>query len=103
MSFEVNRRLVARRGPLEAGAAIDPVTAENGPVYFVKGSHLGGILPTRPSGVRGNSIGLADPASVPSIGKTAAHLRHVRITSPPARIRTHCRAFWVAAASRTGV
>lgn len=45
--------------------AIDPVTAENGPVYFVKGSHLGGILPTRPSGVRGNSIGLADPASVP--------------------------------------
>jgi ectoine hydroxylase-related dioxygenase (phytanoyl-CoA dioxygenase family) len=45
--------------------AIDPVTPENGPVYFVKGSHLGGVLPTRPSGVRGNSIGMAEPSPVP--------------------------------------
>jgi ectoine hydroxylase-related dioxygenase (phytanoyl-CoA dioxygenase family) len=37
----------------------------NGPVYFVKGSHLLGMLPTKPSGVRGNSIGLAEPSSVP--------------------------------------
>lgn len=40
--------------------AIDPVTAANGPVTFVKGSHRLGPLPTRPSGVRGNSIGLAE-------------------------------------------
>ncbi len=45
--------------------AIDPVTESNGPIYFVKGSHLGGVLPTKPSGVRGNSIGMAEPSSVP--------------------------------------
>jgi len=45
--------------------AIDAVTLENGPVYYVKGSHLGGVLPTKPSGVRGNSIGLAEPSPVP--------------------------------------
>lgn len=39
--------------------AIDAVTEANGPVIYVKGSHLGGMLPTKPSGVRGNSIGLA--------------------------------------------
>jgi phytanoyl-CoA hydroxylase len=44
--------------------AIDAVTEENGPVFFVKGSHRNGVLPTRPSGVRGNSIGLAEPSSV---------------------------------------
>ena len=27
MSYEVNRRLVARRGPLETSATVDPVTA----------------------------------------------------------------------------
>ena len=45
--------------------AIDAVTPENGPVYYVRGSHLGGVLPTKPSGVRGNSIGLAEPPPVP--------------------------------------
>ncbi|MEZ5385988.1 MAG: phytanoyl-CoA dioxygenase family protein [Prosthecobacter sp.] len=45
--------------------AIDAVTDANGPVYFVKGSHKQGILPTRPSGVRGNSIGMASPSDVP--------------------------------------
>jgi phytanoyl-CoA hydroxylase len=39
--------------------AIDPVTGANGPVTYVKGSHRLGPLPTKPSGVRGNSIGLA--------------------------------------------
>ncbi len=39
--------------------AIDPVTKENGPVYFNKGSHKCGMLPTKLSGVTGNSIGLA--------------------------------------------
>jgi phytanoyl-CoA hydroxylase len=45
--------------------AIDAVTLENGPVYFITGSHEQGMLPTRPSGIRGNSIGLADPPNVP--------------------------------------
>jgi ectoine hydroxylase-related dioxygenase (phytanoyl-CoA dioxygenase family) len=45
--------------------AIDGVTEANGPVFFVKGSHTCGVLPTRPSGVRGNSIGLAEPPCVP--------------------------------------
>lgn len=45
--------------------AIDAVTEANGPVFFVKGSHKEGMLPTKPSGVRGNSIGMAEPSSVP--------------------------------------
>jgi ectoine hydroxylase-related dioxygenase (phytanoyl-CoA dioxygenase family) len=45
--------------------AIDPVTSENGPVFFVKGSHRDGVRPTKPSGVRGNSIGMAEPSTLP--------------------------------------
>ena len=45
--------------------AIDAVTEANGPVFFVKGSHKGGMLPTKPSGVRGNSIGMAEAPAVP--------------------------------------
>ena len=45
--------------------AIDEVTAANGPVLFVKGSHLLGPLPTKPSGVRGNSIGMAVASEQP--------------------------------------
>ncbi|MEQ1752405.1 MAG: phytanoyl-CoA dioxygenase family protein [Prosthecobacter sp.] len=45
--------------------AIDAVTEANGPVFFVKGSHKGGMQPTKPSGVRGNSIGMAEPSGVP--------------------------------------
>ncbi len=45
--------------------AIDAVTQANGPVFFVKGSHKLGVLPTKPSGVRGNSIGMAEPSAVP--------------------------------------
>ncbi len=50
---------------LTVWVAIDEVTAANGPVFFVKGSHKDGMLPTKPSGVRGNSIGMAEPSSVP--------------------------------------
>ena len=45
--------------------ALDAVTQANGPVFFVKGSHQLGMLPTKPSGVRGNSIGMAEPTTVP--------------------------------------
>lgn len=46
--------------------AIDAVTEANGPVTYVKGSHRLGPLPTKPSGVRGNSIGLAE---MPAVGE----------------------------------
>jgi phytanoyl-CoA hydroxylase len=45
--------------------AMDPVTLANGPVYYVRGSQRAGMLPTKPSGVKGNSIGLAEPPTVP--------------------------------------
>lgn len=46
--------------------AIDPVTEANGPVFFLRGSHREGARPTKPSGVRGNSIGLAEPPEAPA-------------------------------------
>ncbi|MCB1209052.1 MAG: phytanoyl-CoA dioxygenase family protein [Verrucomicrobiales bacterium] len=45
--------------------AIDPVTPANGPVYFIKGSNKEPVPPTQPSGVRGNSIGLAETPKMP--------------------------------------
>lgn len=45
--------------------AMDAVTMANGPVYYVRGSQQAGILPTKPSGVKGNSIGLAEAPTVP--------------------------------------
>ena len=50
--------------------AIDPVTRENGPVYYIRGSHQRGMLPHRPSGVKGNSMGLdaAFDDSAPLVG-----------------------------------
>jgi len=40
--------------------ATDPVTRENGPVTYMKGSHKLGHLEHTPSGVAGNSMGLAE-------------------------------------------
>jgi phytanoyl-CoA hydroxylase len=45
--------------------AIDPVTVENGAVYYLKGSHRLGMLPTKPSDAPGNSIGLAELPDAP--------------------------------------
>jgi phytanoyl-CoA hydroxylase len=45
--------------------AMDAVTMANGPVYYVRGSHKTGMLPTKLSGVKGNSIGLAEAPDVP--------------------------------------
>jgi ectoine hydroxylase-related dioxygenase (phytanoyl-CoA dioxygenase family) len=39
--------------------AIDAATWENGPIYYLKGSHTSGVHPHRPSGIAGNSMGLA--------------------------------------------
>ena len=40
--------------------AIDAATLANGPIYYLKGSHTLGVLPHRPSGVAGNSMGLGE-------------------------------------------
>ncbi len=40
--------------------ALDPVTRENGPVTYMRGSHKLGHLEHKPSGVAGNSMGLAE-------------------------------------------
>ncbi|HZZ42489.1 MAG TPA: phytanoyl-CoA dioxygenase family protein [Tepidisphaeraceae bacterium] len=39
--------------------AMDAATEANGPIFYLKGSHRGGTQPHRPSGVAGNSMGLA--------------------------------------------
>jgi ectoine hydroxylase-related dioxygenase (phytanoyl-CoA dioxygenase family) len=54
--------------------AIDTVTVENGAVYFIKGSHKLGILSTKPSGVTGNSIGLAEVPDIPKSEQFCATL-----------------------------
>lgn len=54
--------------------AIDPVTVENGAIYFMKGSHRQGVLPTKQSGVTGNSIGLAEQPTTPKSEQFCATL-----------------------------
>ena len=39
--------------------AMDAAMDANGPIFYLKRSHRGGTLPHRPSGVAGNSMGLA--------------------------------------------
>jgi len=41
--------------------ALDAATHENGPIYYIRGSHRGGLLPHGASGVSGNSMGLKAP------------------------------------------
>ena len=60
---------------LTVWVAIDPVTVENGAVYFIKGSHQQGVLPTKPSGVTGNSIGLAEEPSISKADQFCATLQ----------------------------
>jgi len=55
--------------------AIDRVTVENGAVYFIKGSHKLGMLPTQQSGVQGNSIGLAETLETPKSDQFCATLQ----------------------------
>ncbi|MBL4883347.1 MAG: phytanoyl-CoA dioxygenase family protein [Planctomycetaceae bacterium] len=54
--------------------AIDRVTVENGAVTFILGSHQQGMLPTKPSGVTGNSIGLANEPTTPKSEQFCATL-----------------------------
>jgi phytanoyl-CoA hydroxylase len=59
---------------LTVWVAIDSVTVENGSVYFIKGSHKSGLLPSKPSGVTGNSIGLAVMPDIPQSEQFCATL-----------------------------
>ena len=59
---------------LTVWVAIDHVTVANGAVYFVEGSHKLGMLPTKRSGVAGNSIGLAEPPKAPKEAQFCATL-----------------------------
>jgi phytanoyl-CoA hydroxylase len=45
---------------LTVWVAMDDVTPENGPVHYLSGSHLRGLREHTPSGVKGNSFGLAE-------------------------------------------
>jgi ectoine hydroxylase-related dioxygenase (phytanoyl-CoA dioxygenase family) len=51
--------------------AMDSVTEANGPVLYERGSHKLGLLPHKASGVKGNSIGLAEkiPFANPFVGR----------------------------------
>lgn len=40
--------------------AMDAATESNGPVFYARGSQKLGVLPHKPSGVKGNSMGLAE-------------------------------------------
>jgi len=46
---------------LTVWVAMDDVTSENGPVHYLSGSQIQGLREHTPSGVKGNSIGLAEP------------------------------------------
>ncbi|MCA8997787.1 MAG: phytanoyl-CoA dioxygenase family protein [Planctomycetaceae bacterium] len=80
---------------LTVWVAIDPVTEANGPVTYYRGSHKLGMLPTRPSGVRGNSIGLADASSVETLEKFVATL------SPGDATIHHCQTVHESASNKT--
>jgi ectoine hydroxylase-related dioxygenase (phytanoyl-CoA dioxygenase family) len=53
--------------------ALDPATVENGAVYYTPGSQHE-LLPHTPSGVTGNSIGLAQPPELGSVEEFCATL-----------------------------
>ena len=46
--------------PVAATLALDEATKDNGTIVCLKGSHTSPILPHRPSGVTGASLGLVD-------------------------------------------
>ncbi len=75
--------------------ALDPATAENGPVTYVRGSHHDGVRPHRPSGVRGNSFGLAEPPT-PAPGDL-----HVGLLAAGDALAHHCQTIHYSAPNRS--
>ncbi|MBS0210114.1 MAG: phytanoyl-CoA dioxygenase family protein [Planctomycetes bacterium] len=76
--------------------ALDPATPDNGPVYYVRGSHTSGVLPTKPSGVKGNSIGLAEPPATPLADQLCGLL------APGDALIHHCQTIHQSAPNRSG-
>jgi ectoine hydroxylase-related dioxygenase (phytanoyl-CoA dioxygenase family) len=62
--------------------AIDTVTKENGPVYYLRGSHKDGTLPHAASNIPGNSMGLRDTVMI--------HKAHAGLLEPGDAILHHC-------------
>jgi phytanoyl-CoA hydroxylase len=60
---------------LSAWIALDDSTIENGCVRYVAGSHKFGILPHTPSGVAGNSLGVADDPRVRALPEIPVEVR----------------------------
>lgn len=60
---------------VSAWIALDDSTIENGCVRYVAGSHKFGILPHTPSGVAGNSLGVADDPRVRGLPEVPAEVR----------------------------
>jgi len=74
--------------------AVDRVTEANGPIYYVRGSHKE-MLPHKPSGVSGNSMGLAADfdKSDPFVG----------VLDPGDALLHHCQTVHFSGANRTDV
>ncbi len=78
--------------------AIDAATPSNGPVNYVRGSHRLGALPHKPSGVRGNTMGLDAPFddSAPFVGTLGPgdalihHCQTIHYSSPNTTDRPRC-------------
>jgi hypothetical protein len=78
--------------------AIDAATPSNGPVNYVRGSHRLGALPHKPSGVRGNTMGLDAPFddSDPFVGTLDPgdalihHCQTIHYSSPNTTDRSRC-------------
>ncbi len=81
---------------LTVWVAIDPVTIENGAVSFIKGSHKLEMQPTKPSGVTGNSIGLAE------IPDTSNSEQFCATLSPGDATIHHCMTIHHSAPNHTG-
>lgn len=73
--------------------AMDPVTEANGPVFYERGSHQRGLLPHKASGVKGNSIGLAEKLEF-------AH-PHVGLLEPGDALIHHCQTVHYSEPNRT--
>ena len=89
--------------------ALDAATDENGPIYYIRGSHAGGILPHQPSGIQGNSMGIAVgfDKSDPFIGTLAPgdalihHCQTIHYSSPNKTDHPRCGLLMVFRGSHT--
>ena len=93
---------------LTVWVALDAATAANGPIFYVRGSHAD-MLPHRPSGVQGNSMGLAVgfDKSAPFVGTLAPgdalvhHCQTIHYSSPNTTDRPRCGLLLVFRGSHT--